>query len=190
MITFSGVSVTPEGTNAPPLYDMAFGLAGIRRFAGQTPEPWTVLQHLWACAVYADLRGWTAETVFHCAIHDIGESVSGDIPNGWKTEDMKALLHELDKRIWRSLGVPEPSPLTEVCVKKADHAILVAEADFVGTAPQRDGIRKWLGSPPVDPDARDAVSVAAEVLNSSQHVNAALFEDLVLLLRRKAWPLR
>lgn len=132
MITATGTVVSPGGDNAPSLYDIGWNLSRIPRYVGGTPEPWSVLQHSYACAQYARETGGAPRVQLHALLHDAHEAVTGDIPYPWKSPDMSAFQEELDRRIFASLFIAGPTPDEAALVKKADEAILFAESKLVG----------------------------------------------------------
>lgn len=132
MITISGREIVPGGYDAPSLYDIGYSLSRVPRFGGHTTLPWSVLQHLLACSAYAAARGYGATTALYALLHDAHEAVISDIPRPWKTEDMRMHQHELDVRLYHSLGISVPDLFTERLVKGADEIVALAEAAVLG----------------------------------------------------------
>lgn len=79
----------------PTLEDIAYGLARIPRFVGQTVIPWTVLDHVLYCASLVA----TPEIKLAMLLHDAHEALTSDIPTDMKTDDMRTLQGQLDVRI-------------------------------------------------------------------------------------------
>jgi hypothetical protein len=98
----------------------------------------------------------------YCLLHDAHEAITGDVPTDWKVPEMTALQHELDRRIYRSLGVPEPSMASLRLVAEIDRAVLMAEGKLIG--PPK--FTTWRGY--VEPDD-DALAMVEKV----QHWGAA-----------------
>lgn len=90
----SGRRVT-RTTGVPTLPDIAYGLARMPRFVGQTVVPWSVLDHVLYCAQLAT----TQEVKLAMLLHDAHEALTSDIPTDMKTADMRQLQDELDFRI-------------------------------------------------------------------------------------------
>lgn len=132
MRTISGINIVPGETNAPSLYDIGYALSQTSRFGGHTKKPWTVLQHLYAAANLAKLLGFDELIQLHALLHDAHEAIIGDIPNPWKTEDMRQYQHELDTRIYLNIGIDLPSPDDQIILKEIDTMLLYAEAEVIG----------------------------------------------------------
>jgi hypothetical protein len=132
MMTLSGVLLTQENDAAPTLQDMATGLSRIPRFGGQTLQPWSVAQHLLACAAYTRRQyPGDRQLELHVLLHDAHESMTSDIPTSWKTSDMRALQKRLDVRIYRSLVLAPPRPWEVETIAMIDRDLLLAEASLV-----------------------------------------------------------
>ena len=183
-MTISGRNVKPDNNVVPTFYDVGFGLAGIRRYAGHS-KPWTVLQHSFACERFALYRGWAPIARLHCLTHDQAEAVTGDVTNDWKPDAMREMQDELDRRIWIEQNIAPPGPYIKVLVKYADYAILLAEAHRFGTTPPlADAIGKWLGIETPERDAINAVNSAFDMTAGyEQYRLAEMFVDRVVNLR-------
>jgi hypothetical protein len=168
MFTFSGERVMPGGETAPTLDDVVRGLGRMPRFAGQGREPYTVLQHSLAGYFLACFRQFSTLDRCYVLLHDGHEAITGDVPTDWKPPELQALQHELDRRIYRSLHVPEPSMASLRLVAEIDRAILMAEGKLVG--PPR--FPEWRGY--VEPDA-DALVMVEQVRRYSDAVQAETF---------------
>lgn len=128
MITISGADLTPGNGAAPTLYDIGYSLSKVPRFGGHTIKHWTVLHHLYACAQYASLTGGDVKLQLYALLHDAHEAVTGDIPQPWKTDDMKNLQGELDVRLYHSLHLSLPSLVIDRRVKQIDNQMVYDEA--------------------------------------------------------------
>lgn len=171
MITISGTNCGLDDNNCPSLYDMGYSLSQTPRFAGYTTQKYSVLHHLLGCWQYASRTGCGAKIALYALIHDAHESMTGDISQPWKTDDMRDLQRTLDVRIYQYLKLRMPDGETERIVKAIDNQMVYAEAKQV--APQvaaailkpgdnyRDGIR------PVDNDADGAVLTAITILSGA-----------------------
>lgn len=133
MITISGQNVTRE-SGAPTLYDIGYHLSKQPRFGGATTIDWTVLDHLYACALYAKRRGYSRKVQLYAALHDAHEAITSDIPQPWKTDDMREIQRQLDVRIYGSLGLRLPDMETQRLLHFIDNQMVYAEAKHV--APQ------------------------------------------------------
>lgn len=101
-LTYSGRLVTPDGTEAPTLLDIAIGLSRQPRFAGQTRVWWSVLDHTLFCD---DLLTLVFDLPLRplrlgVLLHDAHESLTGDVPTPLKTPDFKAMQDKLDRLIY------------------------------------------------------------------------------------------
>lgn len=178
-----------EGAAAPTLYDIGYALSQVPRFCGHTTERWTVLHHLYACAIYAEPFG--AKVQLHAALHDAHEAVTSDIPQPWKTEDMRTLQQELDTRLFHSLHLRPPSREVDIHVHRIDNQMVYTEA--VLFAPQvaevilipGDNFRE--GIHPNDEDAFLSVRAAqVAVGDSTPDECGKAYESFVRLLMEEA----
>lgn len=161
MMTLSGVLLNRENEAAPTLRDMAIGLSRIPRFGGQTLLPWTVGQHLLACAAFARKRYPIAGLELHVLLHDAHEAMTSDIPTSWKTPDMRTLQKDLDRRIYASLALPLPDRFEAANIAEIDRELLLAEAFAVTPRATYQRICEEVGYPA----SFDARVVVGEVLN-------------------------
>src|SRR2546427_6773735 len=170
MITTSNVNITRENGAAPTLYDIGYALSKMPRFGGHTVRHWTVLHHLYACAQYAHLSGGSTKVQIHALLHDAHEAVTGDIPQPWKTDDMRVLQKELDVRIFNSLHLSLPDLVTERIVKQIDNQMVYAEAQWacpqVAAAIIRPGPNYRDSINPSDSKGALAIQRAVEMLDS------------------------
>lgn len=127
MITISGQNLTRDGSNAPTLYDIGYALSQVPRFGGHTTRRWTVLNHLYAAWHYADAKE-DANVALHCLLHDAHEAITSDIPQPWKTEDMREIQQRLDVRIYHSLKLRQPDGFTARVIHQIDNQLVYAEA--------------------------------------------------------------
>jgi len=131
VMTLSGVYVTRTNDAIPTLWDMAYGLARMPRFGGQTVvDRWCVTDHLLACMAFAHIRQCSETLRLYVGLHDAHEALTGDIPAGLKTDDMKGFQDRLDRRIYHALGVPLPDESYRTMIKTIDTEMLLAEAYY------------------------------------------------------------
>lgn len=167
MMTRSGVLVMPDNREAPPLCDIALGLARQPRFGGHTIDPWSVAEHSMVVALIARWWGTPAATVgmlaeLHGLIHDAHESVTGDVPSSWKTNELKRMQQALDLRIFASLGIDPPNVIVDDLIHRCDRASLLAEAKLLAAPGVYAAIRAGSGfggvpQPEAHEDALNAV---------------------------------
>lgn len=105
------------------LFDIAYGLSNLCRFAGQTREFYSVAQH---CVLVSELMP-TRELALQGLLHDAAEAYTGDF-----TSPMKSLFNgykddieePIEREIFSQLGVPFPM---DPAVKVADTKVLATE---------------------------------------------------------------
>lgn len=173
MMTRSGVLVMPDNKEAPPLCDIALALARLPRFGGHTIDPWSVAEHSMVVALLARWRGPRSPEYgtpvigslveLHGLIHDAHESVTGDTPSSWKTDETKRMQQALDVRIFASLGIDLPSEEISALIHQCDRAALLAEAKHLAAPGVYAAIRAGSGvggipQPEADLDALNAVA--------------------------------
>lgn len=119
---FCPLSPTPEQID---IRDIAAGLSGQGRYAGQMITGYTVAQHSLLCSEYVE-EGYE----LHALLHDAAEAYIGDVPTPVKT--LCPALQEVERRIqlaiarkW-ALGSLEPAP-----VRWVDKQILAAEIEYL-----------------------------------------------------------
>jgi len=135
MITISGIDVTPDNHLAPTLYDIGYHCSKLPRFGGATTGHWTVLHHLLAAFQYAvDWQPENRVLQLHAVLHDAHEAITGDMPKPWKTDDLRMLQADLDRRIFAGLGLSAPGLMTGRLVKQIDNQLAYNEAQVY--APQ------------------------------------------------------
>lgn len=91
--------------------DIARGLATEFRFAGMTPEPYSVAQH----SVYCSLEPGTTKEKLERLLHDAPEFIMKDIPKPLKNllRDYQVIEDRVTKVINEKFGIPYP--LSESC---------------------------------------------------------------------------
>lgn len=135
MMTLTGNYVLRD-LGAMSLEDIALGLSRMPRYGGQTFFDWHVSDHVVCATRYLErlirlgmsTHGTTALLPLHVLLHDAHEAMTGDIPTCFKTPDMKALQKQLDVRIYDSLAMPMPGPMSVDIIKQIDKQMLLAEA--------------------------------------------------------------
>lgn len=80
----SGATVGLFEGPAPSFDDVIFGLERERRWRGQTSNEWSVAHHLLLCLFLARRLGGTTEECCGAGLHDVEESVLGDVPTPLK----------------------------------------------------------------------------------------------------------
>lgn len=132
IITYTGRIVGPtEG--APSVEDIAVHLGRVPRWGGAGRQWWPVLLHSLLVERIVDGGCYTGPLMsLHALLHDAHEAVIGDIPTPFKTDSMRDMQSTLDTRIYRSLGLPLPTPQEREIIKLADHEAFLAEAKIVG----------------------------------------------------------
>jgi hypothetical protein len=88
----------------------------------------------------------------YAILHDAHEAITGDIPQPWKTDDMRALQQNLDYRIWSSLKLSQPDLVTQRTIHQIDNQMVYHEATHV--APQ---VAEAIREP--GPNFRDSIQV-------------------------------
>lgn len=133
-MTYSGILVERAGAAGPALLDIALGLSRQPRFAGQCRRWWSVLDHSLFAAEMAARDGRNTRTVLAILLHDAHEALTGDTPTSLKTDDQRAVQHDLDQRIARDFfpGGAEAFARESVRIKEYDARALLAEALVVG----------------------------------------------------------
>jgi hypothetical protein len=160
MLTLNGNMISPDGLNGLTPREIGTALGRVPRFGGHTNRYWTVLHHSFVVEVLWGMisRGWDRATLdigyespvqmltsLHALLHDAHEAVTGDIPTDWKTEDMRAQQRDLDRRIFRALGLSQPGEEISRIIKEMDARALRAEAYVVGSRGFR-GRQGWATS--------------------------------------------
>src|SRR5689334_131692 len=153
MMSRSGVLVLPDNDLAPPLQDIALSLSRQPRFGGHTVDPWSVAEHSVVVALIA--RAITlpengrqvigSRQEMYALVHDMHESVTGDIPSTWKTGEMRRAQERLDDRIYVELGIIPPDSKMISFVKRCDREALLAEAKLLATSGVYEAIRSGIG---------------------------------------------
>jgi len=104
-----GVIVEPNKLDNLKLvkpYHVARALGRIARFAGNTEEPCSVLNHSLAGAFYA-LAKWNdgGEAALAFLVHDAVEAVTGDITRPFKTEEQKLMESDVHVALMNAWGL-------------------------------------------------------------------------------------
>jgi len=184
MITITGRDIALNGTDVPSLYDMGYSLIQTPRFAGYTTQKYSVLHHLLGCWQYAIRTKLGDKVALYALIHDAHESMTGDISQPWKTDDMRELQAELDNRIYQALQIRPPDGETARTIKRIDNQMVYAEAVIV--APQvaaailkpGDNFRDSIN--PSDTDAEGAVYTAITMFSGASPTDGGnFFENFV-----------
>lgn len=122
--------------------DIAHALSQICRFNGHTKAPYDVASH--SCNVQDIVRQWGcgSEVQLYALLHDAHEAYTGDMSRPYKNCLSGAARQEIDeinaniqRAIYRRLGLVDPSMEIRLVVKDADNYALALEAreHMVGT---------------------------------------------------------
>jgi hypothetical protein len=137
MVTANGIRILVDNGNSPSLEDIALHTGRMPRFAGATRPWWSVLHHHFVCGRMADHLG-SVDDIKHAVLklyamlHDAHEAITGDVPRGIKPDILSEYQKQLDKRIYKYFGIPEPTPAIVRAVKMIDETALFAEAKSLG----------------------------------------------------------
>ena len=148
MLTWSGCHVT-KGFGAPTIRDIAVQSMRLVRFSGAAEVFWPVGMHM---MLVADLMPKTLEKPRLCAgaaggvfidpnhepavnpwlevyalLHDAAEVCVADVPRPMKTAEARTVEEAVQYRIYRALGVPDPTVQEIAAVKEADFRAALAE---------------------------------------------------------------
>jgi hypothetical protein len=126
--------------SAPELQAAAAALGRINRFQGRLRVPnWTVLHHSYLAYQIAvvDFRersdcAYTRDVYIYALIHDLPESLFGDVNGYLKPEALSILEERSHGMLCDSLGVPRPEGKVAKKVKELDRRCLNAEAHAFG----------------------------------------------------------
>lgn len=146
----TGVEMDPETMD---FFSMVVGLAGEHRFRGNTGDPTcTVLRHSMLCALIARLLGAGPEVVFYVLVHDLHESITGDMPSPTKKQIPGWRWYEdhIQDRILSRLGVAAPTADQQVLIRKIDQIALACDILW---STKRYGNPTPLSAYTIDPDA-------------------------------------
>jgi hypothetical protein len=133
-LTHSGRLVSLDRPDAPTLEDIALGLSRQPRFTGQTRIWFSVLDH--SLFMYDMAQGETPDVQLAVLLHDAHESLTGDVPTGFKPEELRELQKGfLDTLIMEAHfpgGVEAYEEAGSVLIPEYDARALVAEAIEIG----------------------------------------------------------
>jgi hypothetical protein len=124
--SYSGRKVGPKDLS-PTLDDISIALGRICRYAGNGVRFYPVLLHSF---VVADLVPKNLKV--YALLHDSSESLIGDIPRGFKTEENKVVEDEIMRNILKSFGLPKLDEYQQQIIKNADNEALCGEVYTVG----------------------------------------------------------
>jgi hypothetical protein len=128
--SYSGRRVGPaEDQESPSIQDIAVSLGRICRYAGGCVRFFPVLLHSF---VVADLVEQDAK--IYALLHDATESIVGDIPRGFKTDEIADVEDLMFEKILRAQQLPLPTAEQWMSVKYADNQALFGEVWTVGNA--------------------------------------------------------
>lgn len=123
MLTHSGVHMMPDEDAAPSPEDLAVQMGRLCQYGGAIWH--TLLAHsvfvgelAWRAFAEAPRPARLANWAWGI-LHDAHEVVTGDVPRGWKTDDMRARQRDLDRRIMRRY-VANESLLDLDAIKRLD----------------------------------------------------------------------
>ena len=142
MFTNSGLRVFPETGIAPSLTDIGLSLGRVPRFGGHTTAWWPVLLHSIVVHEMMHQIHPTREFELLALLHDAHESVTGDVPTPWKTDDIRQHQRDLDLRIRSAFGLPlTPDWPHDERLAECDLRALYAEAVCLGPP----GLQEFFG---------------------------------------------
>lgn len=172
MITNSGIVVDPGLDSAPSCRDIAIAMCRITRYAGALWCPLSVHSILVGELVFqsaGEHLGWA-----YGLLHDAHETVTGEVVRAWKPKEMKGNEQELDRRIFKRLGMSGHG-IEQVLasVKVADEKALCLEARIMGLPGWEAYYRRVNGRPPVEPSAWD-ISFAKKLFTSDWMLPSAI----------------
>lgn len=151
MLTYTGLSITPDSIQAPAPMDLAVQMYRMCRYAGAVDC--SLLLHSLLVAILVDLEAddntWT-----WALLHDANEVVLGDIPHPWKTPERKMVEDALDEAIARRYGV-FLDQIDKALIKRADRSAFWFETDALGPLLNREQyISRWVtdGFKPMRPE--------------------------------------
>lgn len=131
-LTHSGRLVQIDRPDAPTLEDIGLGLSRQPRFTGQTRVWFSVLDH--SFFVHDMASGESPEVQLALLLHDAHESLTGDVPTGFKSEELRDLQKNfLDNLIMEAHfpgGIEAYRNIAEIA--EYDARALVAEAIEIG----------------------------------------------------------
>lgn len=178
MMTRSGVDIRPFNDAAPPIEDIALSLSRQPRFGGHAIRPWSVAEHSMVCA---GLVKGSKRLELYALLHDAHESVTADVPTTWKTDEIRMAQRELDKRIFKSLGIPPMSDSTRHLIKQIDHEVLLAEAKVVGPPGAYERIVRDMGGCSPAREIEAVIEVQRTIHQFDEYRSAVEVEEAYLL---------
>lgn len=143
--SYTGRLVGPNN-DVPSLQDISTQLGRICRYAGAGVKFWSVLLH---SMVVADLLPPYLKV--YGLMHDSTEAIVGDIPRGFKPQEVKEVEALMFDRICESMELPYLDTEGHRLVKEADDRALFGEIWTVGTT----GLQSYY--PTRDLEAEDLV---------------------------------
>lgn len=115
--------------------DIAFALAGLRRFQGRGHS---VAWHLLDVASDMDASRRTPLDQLYGLCHDMHEAYTGDI-NGVFKEMLPTEVHAMEMAVQndvlKRLGIPAPTEKTLEVVRRHDQAVLMTELQYMAKHP-------------------------------------------------------
>jgi len=168
MITASGFIVLPENDGCPSLEDIACSLGRAPRWRGSLKGWWTVLQHSIAIERLAHARVLPVRTRLFALLHDAHEAVTGDVSKHWKPRSMQDHEDDLDNRIRKSLGLPDPTFQEKLAVGILDTDLALAEAAIAVV----DGAEAFVSGRVGRSAPTDALAAVREVYEYSDAVGS------------------
>ncbi|MCU1301739.1 MAG: phosphohydrolase [Candidatus Sulfotelmatobacter sp.] len=127
--SYSGRCIGPDDQyDSPSIQDIAVSLGRICRYAGSCVRFFPVLLHSF---VVADLVSDHTNKLY-ALLHDATECLVGDIPRGFKTDEISVVEDIMLKKILKSLSIASPLASQWEVVKRADNQALIGEIWSVG----------------------------------------------------------
>lgn len=145
--TFSGrqVDLISPVASQITIDDIAHHLSRINRFNGATTHPYSVAQH----SIYVSMM-LPDELALQGLLHDAHEAYLGDLNTPLKNaiccDMIPAIVNRLDRAIYESLGIDQPSPEARLLIKRADLQAMADEKAFL--KPHSQSLWEEYGLPP------------------------------------------
>ena len=125
----------PDEYRTPTLEDLAWALARIPRWNGQTIAPWSVAQHCITGAMLYPNRDESTIDRLYFMLHDAEEMFTGDTPKPYKTPEQDDLSREIRRDIFENLAklpYPEHEPWHHM-----DQVLAAAESKLLASPERR-----------------------------------------------------
>lgn len=163
---------------------MFWTLSGVNRFNGSIEDHWTVAHHLFLCDRIAQRLDYTPEMRLHLVVHDLHESMLGDVATPVKELFGRFTIEQaertIDKVIYEAIGIEGldvPVGGLKKEIKLVDTLSLVNEAEFFGIDLGYTGDTSFVNEIPLIQSIVGDTNYKETRANLRDHL-AALFHDL------------